>query len=39
MRRRSEPGLGAQRLLAGPTSHSVAVRDGSTKIPLSAAWA
>ena len=25
MRRRSEPGLGAQRLLAGPTSHSVAV--------------
>src|SRR5580658_5824834 len=39
MRRRSEPGLGAQRVLAGPTSHSVAVRDGSTKIPLSAAWA
>jgi hypothetical protein len=33
--RRSEPGLRAQRLLTGPTSHSVAVRDGSTMIPLS----
>src|SRR5208337_3062988 len=33
---RSEPDLRAQRLLAGPTSHSVAVRDGSTMIPLSA---
>jgi len=32
---RSEPGQRAQRLLAGPTSHSVAVRDGSTMIPLS----
>src|SRR5271156_3227509 len=33
--RRSEPDLRAQRLLAGPTSPSVAVRDGSTMIPLS----
>jgi len=32
---RSEPGQRAQRLLAGPTSHSVAVRYGSTMIPLS----
>ena len=34
--RRFEPDLQAQRLLAGPTSHSVAVRDGSTMIPPSA---
>src|SRR5579863_10294206 len=32
---RSEPGQRAQRLLAGPTSHSVAVRYGSTMISLS----
>ena len=36
---RSKPGLRAQRLLTGPTSHSVAAVDGSTMISLSAEWA